>query len=74
MALDKQNTEVDEEPQMTEEVEDELGAMKTAQTMILDDNLVSKVCKSGYPKPYVVKVLNSGELNHCTTFYYLLSN
>ena len=42
------------------------------QTLIIDEALVSFIERSGYPKPYIMASLNNDDLNHITTFYYLL--
>ena len=42
------------------------------QTLIIDDQLVNVIEKAGYPKPYIMASLNNDDLNHSTTFYYLL--
>ena len=40
----------------------------------IDNEIVAKVSKYGYPKSYVVQCLEDNDANHCTTTYYLLSN
>ena len=42
------------------------------QTLIIDESLVTSIERAGYPKPYILASLNSDDLNHTTTFYYLL--
>ena len=42
--------------------------------VFLDDELVEKVSKFGYPKSYVIQCLEDNEANHCTTTYYLLEH
>ena len=42
------------------------------QTLIIDELLVNTIEKTGYPKPYILASLNNDDLNHTTTFYYLL--
>ena len=41
---------------------------------IIDNELVEKVSKFGYPKSYVIQCLEDNEANHCTTIYYLLEH
>ena len=40
--------------------------------MVICEASVSAIEKCGYPKPYIMSSLNNDELNHVTTFYYLL--
>ena len=46
----------------------------TAQrsTMVIDEASVEEIERNGYPKPYIMASLNNDDLNHVTTFYYLL--
>jgi len=41
-------------------------------TMVIDEASVTEIEKCGYPKPYIMSSLNSDDMNHVTTFYYLL--
>jgi hypothetical protein len=41
-------------------------------TLLIEDALISLIEKCHYPRPYIMKSLNNEELNHVTTFYYLL--
>ena len=56
----------------------ELGATKQErntfhrQTLIIDDEKVAAIEKTGYPRTYIMASLNNDDLNHATTFYYLL--
>lgn len=38
----------------------------------IDEEAVKVVEKFGYPRDYLVKCLNNGDLNHATATYYLL--
>lgn len=38
----------------------------------LNENVITAVSKMGYPRDFVVKSLNNGDLNHATASYYLL--
>ncbi len=40
--------------------------------MVIDEASVSEIEKSGYPKSYIMASLNNDDLNHVTTYYYLL--
>eukprot|EP01022_Parablepharisma_sp_SALTPOND_P008062 TRINITY_DN135136_c0_g1_i1.p1 TRINITY_DN135136_c0_g1~~TRINITY_DN135136_c0_g1_i1.p1 ORF type:complete len:1066 (-),score=121.39 TRINITY_DN135136_c0_g1_i1:164-3244(-) len=40
----------------------------------IDEELLEKVVKFGYPKEFVMNSLNGHELNHATTTYYLMTN
>jgi len=40
--------------------------------MVIDEAMVSEIERCGYPKPFILSSLNSDDLNHVTTFYYLL--
>ena len=40
--------------------------------MVIDEGSVGEIEKSGYPKPFVMASLNNDDLNHVTTYYYLL--
>ena len=42
------------------------------QTLIIDDEKVAAIEKTGYPRAYIMASLNNDDLNHATTFYYLL--
>jgi len=46
----------------------------TAQSVIIDQDTLTKMESYGYPKEYVKKCLNDNELNHATATYYLLTN
>jgi len=41
-------------------------------TLVIDEGSVTGIERCGYPKPYVKTSLNNDDLNHVTTFYYLL--
>jgi|JI9StandDraft_2_1071091.scaffolds.fasta_scaffold194999_1 hypothetical protein len=45
--------------------------MRTAQTIVIDQECVHKTSLHGFPKPFILQSLNAGELNHATTCYYL---
>jgi hypothetical protein len=47
-------------------------AAKNSQTLIVDEVLISQIEKSGFTKPYIIASLNNDDMNHVTTFYYLL--
>ena len=38
----------------------------------INEDAINTVCKLGYPRDFVVKCLNNGDLNHVTATYYLL--
>lgn len=38
----------------------------------VNENVLKQVAKLGYPREFVLKWLNSGDLNHATATYYLL--
>ena len=40
--------------------------------MVIDEASVIEIEKCGYPKSYIMSSLNNDDLNHVTTFYYLL--
>ena len=40
--------------------------------MVIDEASVEEIERNGYPKPYIMASLNNDDLNHVTTFYYLL--
>lgn len=40
--------------------------------MVIEEGSVTEIERCGYPKPYIMATLNNDELNHVTTFYYLL--
>jgi len=42
-------------------------------TLMLDEKIVADVERSGYPKQYIIQSLNNDELNHATTYYYLVT-
>jgi len=39
----------------------------------MDERNLQQIEKSNFPKAYTVASLNNDELNHVTTFYYLLN-
>ena len=41
-------------------------------TLVIDEASVTEIERSGYPKSYIMASLNNDDLNHVTTFYYLL--
>lgn len=41
-------------------------------TVVIDEGAIGEIEKNGYPKPYIMASLNNDDLNHVTTFYYLL--
>jgi predicted deacylase len=41
-------------------------------TLIVEEHLLQQIERSNFPKAYIVASLNNDELNHVTTFYYLL--
>ena len=48
------------------------GPKEEGGTLILDESLLEQVEQAGFPKVHLVASLNNDELNHATTFYYLL--
>jgi serine/threonine protein kinase len=38
----------------------------------LNENAINKVAKMGYPRDFIIRWLNNGDLNHATATYYLL--
>ena len=40
--------------------------------MVIDEASVAEIEKCGYRKPYIMASLNNDDMNHVTTFYYLL--
>ena len=68
--IENVKTEEEEEERQLLQMSNE---MSQSQTLVLQDNLIVEVEKSGFPKPYVVNSLNSDELNYATTFYFLLT-
>jgi len=42
--------------------------------LVIDEEIVEKVVKLGYPKAYIIKSLEESEHNYATTSYYLLSS
>ena len=47
------------------------GSIKSPR---IDQEAIEKVVRFGYPKSYVINAVNSHELNHATTTYYLIAN
>lgn len=41
-------------------------------TLIVEESLLQQIERSHFPKAYIVASLNNDDLNHVTTFYYLL--
>ena len=44
------------------------------QEFVINEDIVFKVVRVGFPLEYVVKSLEDNEANHCTTTYYLLAD
>ncbi len=49
-----------------------LMMMGSAMTLVIDDNIIAEIEKSGFPRHYIVLSLNNDELNYATAFYQLL--
>lgn len=47
--------------------------LASAQTLVLEDKIILEIERHGFPKTYIVNSLNNDELNHVTTYYYLLT-
>ena len=41
---------------------------------MIDDKIMTQIESYGFPKEYIIKSLNNGELNYATTSYYMLAN
>lgn len=70
MVIDKQKNEEEEEEKRHLE---QIMSNEQTQTLLIDEHIVQEVEKGGYPRSYIVKSLNSDELNYATSFYYLLT-
>lgn len=70
MVIDRQKTEEEEEEN---EYHNHKMALGSAQTLILDDKVISEIERQGFPKTYIVNSLNNDELNYVTTYYYLMN-
>ena len=42
------------------------------KTMVIDEASVREIERNGYPKSYIMASLNNDDLNHVTTYYYIL--
>jgi len=47
--------------------------LQQENTLVINESALAFMEKAGYPKTYILKKLNKGDLNHCTTFYHLLN-
>jgi len=52
----------------------ESNSIVSVNTLIIDENIVKLVEELGYKREYIMKSLNSNELNYSTASYYLLLN
>ncbi len=75
----KKQTEIEKLESMIQQQEkpdiakfQEETALKSADTLIINESIISQIEAFGYPKEYLVKALNHNELNYATTGYYLL--
>ena len=41
---------------------------------MIDDKITTQIEQYGFPKEFIIKSLNNGELNYATTSYYMLAN
>jgi hypothetical protein len=41
--------------------------------MVVDEEAIQSIEKAGYPRHFIIKSLNGQDLNHCTAFYYLIT-
>jgi len=74
LAIETQEMQMESSPNQIDMTEEELSSMLTAQTIVIDYDVVDRVGKSGFPNSYVVNSLNAGDLNHATTSYYLMGS
>lgn len=50
------------------------NVLASAQTLIIDDQLLNKIEVMGYPRDFMIRCLNANDLNYALTCYYLLVN
>lgn len=70
MVIDRQKTEEEEEDNYQKERLLNLGS---AQTLVIDEKLISDIEVNGFPKQYIINSLNNDDMNYVTTYYYLLT-